>query len=203
MGIRRVFFTKGTNCLPFIDFLISTTHCACSFLNCICSRVSSDSWAAALQVSHIHVIWFCCHAYHVLVNWFHPFFCFPSNVLGSFWFGFRHEHPIIPVIKEHRTLAKLLNCTLGSICSLARLSAKTHKHTLHGHWLQTSTATGRLSIEEPNLQVWAVSIWSSLFFDSLISENMDVRNLYVLCLLIFGYDFAVCWAYGCHQNQQG
>ncbi|XP_024031656.1 helicase and polymerase-containing protein TEBICHI [Morus notabilis] len=64
----------------------------------------------------------------------------------------RHEHPIIPVIKEHRTLAKLLNCTLGSICSLARLSAKTHKHTLHGHWLQTSTATGRLSIEEPNLQ---------------------------------------------------
>ncbi|XP_059460849.1 helicase and polymerase-containing protein TEBICHI isoform X2 [Corylus avellana] len=64
----------------------------------------------------------------------------------------RHEHPIIPVIKEHRTLAKLLNCTLGSICSLARLSMRTQKYTLHGHWLQTSTATGRLSMEEPNLQ---------------------------------------------------
>ncbi|XP_030507404.2 helicase and polymerase-containing protein TEBICHI [Cannabis sativa] len=64
----------------------------------------------------------------------------------------RHEHPIVPVIKEHRTLAKLLNCTLGSICSLAKLSVGTHKHTLHGHWLQTSTATGRLSMEEPNLQ---------------------------------------------------
>ncbi|GAV78351.1 DEAD domain-containing protein/Helicase_C domain-containing protein/DNA_pol_A domain-containing protein, partial [Cephalotus follicularis] len=64
----------------------------------------------------------------------------------------RHQHPIVPVIKEHRTLAKLLNCTLGSICSLARLSSRSQKYTLHGHWLQTSTATGRLSMEEPNLQ---------------------------------------------------
>ncbi|WJX16443.1 DNA-directed DNA polymerase [Trifolium repens] len=64
----------------------------------------------------------------------------------------RNEHPIVPIIKEHRTLAKLLNSTLGSICSLARLSVTTQKYTLHGHWLQTSTATGRLSIEEPNLQ---------------------------------------------------
>ncbi|KAK4757829.1 hypothetical protein SAY87_019130 [Trapa incisa] len=64
----------------------------------------------------------------------------------------RDEHPIIPVIKEHRTLAKLLNCTLGSICSVARLSARTQRYIIHGHWLQTSTATGRLSMEEPNLQ---------------------------------------------------
>ncbi|KAL0394056.1 UNVERIFIED_CONTAM: Helicase and polymerase-containing protein TEBICHI [Sesamum latifolium] len=64
----------------------------------------------------------------------------------------RNEHPIVPVIKEHRTLAKLLNSTLGSICSLARLSMRAQKYTLHGHWLQTSTATGRLSMEEPNLQ---------------------------------------------------
>ncbi|VFQ97668.1 unnamed protein product [Cuscuta campestris] len=64
----------------------------------------------------------------------------------------RNEHPIIPVIKEHRTLAKLLNCTLGSISSLARLSMRTQRYTLHGHWLQTSTGTGRLSMEEPNLQ---------------------------------------------------
>ncbi|KNA12473.1 hypothetical protein SOVF_125610 [Spinacia oleracea] len=64
----------------------------------------------------------------------------------------RLEHPIVPVIKEHRTLSKLLNCTLGSICSLAKLSMKTQRYTLHGRWLQTSTATGRLSMEEPNLQ---------------------------------------------------
>ncbi|XP_076922423.1 helicase and polymerase-containing protein TEBICHI-like [Bidens hawaiensis] len=64
----------------------------------------------------------------------------------------RLEHPIIPIIKEHRTLAKLLNSTLGSMCSLTKLSIKTQRYTLHGHWLQTSTATGRLSMEDPNLQ---------------------------------------------------
>ncbi|XP_018451900.2 helicase and polymerase-containing protein TEBICHI isoform X2 [Raphanus sativus] len=64
----------------------------------------------------------------------------------------RNEHPVVPIIKEHRTLAKLLNSTLGSICSLAKLRLSTQRYTLHGHWLQTSTATGRLSIEEPNLQ---------------------------------------------------
>ncbi|KAJ0962916.1 hypothetical protein J5N97_028038 [Dioscorea zingiberensis] len=64
----------------------------------------------------------------------------------------RNQHPIISVIKEHRTLAKLLNTTLGSICSRARLCMKSHRYTIQGHWLQTSTATGRLSMEEPNLQ---------------------------------------------------
>ncbi|KAF7153852.1 hypothetical protein RHSIM_Rhsim01G0105200 [Rhododendron simsii] len=64
----------------------------------------------------------------------------------------RLEHPSIRVIKEHRSLAKLLNCMLGSICSLVRLSVRTQKYTLHGHWLQTSTAAGRLSMEESNLQ---------------------------------------------------
>uniref|UniRef100_A0A7N0TLR1 Uncharacterized protein n=1 Tax=Kalanchoe fedtschenkoi TaxID=63787 RepID=A0A7N0TLR1_KALFE len=65
----------------------------------------------------------------------------------------RHKHPIVSIIREHRTLAKLLNCTLGSICSMAKLSMRTQRYTLHGYWLQTSTATGRLSMEEPNLQV--------------------------------------------------
>ncbi|KAK9142494.1 hypothetical protein Syun_011894 [Stephania yunnanensis] len=64
----------------------------------------------------------------------------------------RHQHPIISVIKEYRSLAKLSNCTLGSMCSLAKICMRSQKYKLHGHWLQTSTATGRLSMEEPNLQ---------------------------------------------------
>ncbi|RCV18574.1 hypothetical protein SETIT_3G311900v2 [Setaria italica] len=64
----------------------------------------------------------------------------------------RDQHPIIPIIKEHRTLAKLLNGTLGSICSRAQLCTQSQRYIIHGNWLQTSTATGRLSMEEPNLQ---------------------------------------------------
>ncbi|CAD6343940.1 unnamed protein product [Miscanthus lutarioriparius] len=64
----------------------------------------------------------------------------------------RDQHPIIPVIKEHRTLAKLLNGTLWSICSRAQLCTQSQRYIIHGNWLQTSTATGRLSMEEPNLQ---------------------------------------------------
>ncbi|CAM0949659.1 unnamed protein product [Alopecurus aequalis] len=64
----------------------------------------------------------------------------------------RDLHPIISVIKEHRTLAKLLNGTLGSICSRAQLCSQSQRYIIHGNWLQTSTATGRLSMEEPNLQ---------------------------------------------------
>ncbi|XP_015698275.1 helicase and polymerase-containing protein TEBICHI [Oryza brachyantha] len=64
----------------------------------------------------------------------------------------RDQHPIISVIKEHRTLAKLLNGTLGSICSRAQLCSKSQRYIIQGNWLQTSTATGRLSMEEPNLQ---------------------------------------------------
>ncbi|CAJ1972305.1 unnamed protein product [Sphenostylis stenocarpa] len=79
-------------------------------------------------------------------------YCTQISTVFDFNLYKRHEHPIVPVIKEHRTMAKLLNSTLGSICSLARLSVSTQKYTLHGHWLQTSTATGRLSMEEPNLQ---------------------------------------------------
>ncbi|XVF48493.1 hypothetical protein PTKIN_Ptkin03bG0194900 [Pterospermum kingtungense] len=97
----------------------------------------------------------------------------------------RDEHPIIRVIREHRTLAKLFNCTLGSICSLSRLTQVTHKYTLHGRWLQTSTATGRLSMEEPNLQCVEHMVEFSLNKDKNGSDaNVDhikinVRDFFI------------------------
>nr|GMD87021.1 helicase and polymerase-containing protein TEBICHI isoform X1 [Ipomoea batatas] len=37
------------------------------------------------------------------------------------------------------------------------LSMRTQRYTLHGHWLQTSTGTGRLSMEELNLQMLTIT----------------------------------------------
>lgn len=103
------------------------------------------------------------------------------EVMYTIWIssGSRHQHPIVTVIKEHRTLAKLFNCTLGSICSLARLSLRNQRYTLHGHWLQTSTATGRLSVEEPNLQVY-------VFFAVFSCKMNSLTNLYVITFFFLG-----------------
>ncbi|XP_077220020.1 MUS308 and mammalian DNA polymerase-like protein isoform X2 [Tasmannia lanceolata] len=89
----------------------------------------------------------------------------------------RHQHPIVSVIKEHRTLSKLLNCTLGSICSQSRLCVRSQKYTVHGHWLQTSTATGRLSMEEPNLQCVEHTVdFASHHIDKNSSSSSDAES---------------------------
>ncbi|KAL6854375.1 hypothetical protein ACP4OV_019278 [Aristida adscensionis] len=86
----------------------------------------------------------------------------------------RDQHPVVSVIKEHRTLAKLLNVTLGSICSRAQLCTQSQRYIIHGNWLQTSTATGRLSMEEPNLQC----VEHLVEFDTWNSEK-DYSNMVV------------------------
>lgn len=92
---------------------------------------------------------------------------------------FRGQHPIVSVIREHRTLAKL-NSTLGSICSRARLCMKSQKYIVQGHWLQSSTATGRLSMEEPNLQVsFVCQHWYLLYSFSI--WTVDSFMIFVVC----------------------
>ncbi|PKA67186.1 DEAD-box ATP-dependent RNA helicase ISE2, chloroplastic [Apostasia shenzhenica] len=89
----------------------------------------------------------------------------------------RGQHPIIATIKEHRTLAKLLNSTLGSICSRAHFCSDSHKYKVLGHWLQTSTATGRLSMEEPNLQcVEHMVVFTTCNTDSANLSSSDIGH---------------------------
>ncbi|BBN13748.1 DNA polymerase theta [Marchantia polymorpha subsp. ruderalis] len=68
----------------------------------------------------------------------------------------KEQHPVAAVIQEHRKLSKLLHSTLGSIITWAKsphtLGSSGHVHQIFGRWLHTSTATGRLAMEEPNLQ---------------------------------------------------
>lgn len=59
----------------------------------------------------------------------------------------KNDHPVIPLILEHRKYAKLLSTYVDAL--------KTHIHSdgkIHAMFNQALTATGRLSSSEPNLQ---------------------------------------------------
>ena len=60
----------------------------------------------------------------------------------------KHQHPIIPLILEHRELFKLKTTYVESLLN------EVHKKTgrIHTSFKQTMTATGRLSSVQPNLQ---------------------------------------------------
>ncbi|MGM0454934.1 DNA polymerase I [Sodalinema sp.] len=61
------------------------------------------------------------------------------------------DHPIIDVILEHRTLAKLKSTYVDALPELVRVDEQ-QANRIHTDFNQTITATGRLSSSNPNLQ---------------------------------------------------
>ncbi|SFV66991.1 DNA polymerase I [hydrothermal vent metagenome] len=61
----------------------------------------------------------------------------------------KDEHEVIPKILEYRTIQKLLSTYANPLIKLAKLDKQSRVYT---SFLQTGTATGRLSSREPNLQ---------------------------------------------------
>jgi DNA polymerase-1 len=59
------------------------------------------------------------------------------------------EHPIIPLILNYRELFKLYSTYIDPLLTLANEKSD---HRIHTSFLQTGTATGRLSSKNPNLQ---------------------------------------------------
>lgn len=60
----------------------------------------------------------------------------------------KNAHPVIPALSEYRETFKILSTYLEPLLEIA----KTHEGKIHTTYLQTGTATGRLSSEKPNLQ---------------------------------------------------
>jgi DNA polymerase-1 len=63
--------------------------------------------------------------------------------------GLKDAHPIIPKLLEYREVYKLYSTYIEPLLKLARADEKSRIHT---SFVQTGTATGRLSSKNPNLQ---------------------------------------------------
>lgn len=61
----------------------------------------------------------------------------------------KDEHAIVPAILEYRELFKLFSTYIEPLLKLAK---ENKEHIIHTSFLQTGTATGRLSSKNPNLQ---------------------------------------------------
>ncbi len=61
----------------------------------------------------------------------------------------KDSHEIIPYILEYREVYKLYSTYVEPLLKLAK---QTHDHRIHTSFVQTGTATGRLSSKDPNLQ---------------------------------------------------
>ncbi len=61
----------------------------------------------------------------------------------------KNKHPVIEKILEYREYQKMLSTYVNPLLKLAKADRESRVHT---HFLQTGTATGRLSSKDPNLQ---------------------------------------------------
>jgi len=63
--------------------------------------------------------------------------------------GLRHEHPVIPMLLQYREYHKLYSTYIEPLIALAQNDTESRIYT---SFVQTGTATGRLSSKNPNLQ---------------------------------------------------
>jgi len=87
----------------------------------------------------------------------------------------KQAHPIIPLILEYRKLDKLLSTY---VIPLKEYAKKDKNHKIYTNFLQTGTATGRLSSKNPNLQ------------NIPTSTEINIRNAFITDKLFVSLDYS-------------
>ena len=87
----------------------------------------------------------------------------------------KNAHPIIPLLLEYRKLDKLLSTY---IIPLKEYAKKDKNHKIYTNFLQTGTATGRLSSKNPNLQ------------NIPTSTEINIRDAFITDRLFVSLDYS-------------
>ena len=87
----------------------------------------------------------------------------------------KNAHPIIPLLLEYRKLDKLLSTY---VIPLKEYAKKDKNHKIYTNFLQTGTATGRLSSKNPNLQ------------NIPTSTEINIRNAFITDKIFVSLDYS-------------
>ncbi len=87
----------------------------------------------------------------------------------------KNAHPIIPLLLEYRKLDKLLSTY---VIPLKEYAKKDKNHKIYTNFLQTGTATGRLSSKNPNLQ------------NIPTSTDINIRNAFITDKIFVSLDYS-------------